>query len=136
VDSFSEIPPGKLQEDVLKGCHPHDAALTAIVVSDLLEEFSPVLGIDKKTMSEILKSEVMGVDKGPEVLTRVIDFNDVAAHMFTDQFPGFALNEDQTMIDDDEPVTQLRGFLHIMGGQKNGNALFTESLKPVPELMP
>jgi hypothetical protein len=87
-------------------------------------------------MSQIFMGKLLGLDKRAQFLSGPSDLDHVSAHMLPDELLGFAFYEDQAMINDDEPVTQLRGLLHVMRGQENGNAPFSELFEPVPYLVP
>lgn len=39
------------------------------------------------------------------------------------------------MVQDDEPVAQARGLIHVVGGEKNGQSIGSEVLEPIPDLM-
>src|SRR5215204_3452286 len=53
--------------------------------------------------------------------------------MLFDQRPRRSFGDDQTPFHDDEPVTQPRGLLHVMGGEDEGLALFRQLAQPVPD---
>src|ERR671912_619323 len=55
--------------------------------------------------------------------------------MLFDQRPRRSFGDDQTPFHDDEPVTQPRGLLHVMGGEDEGLALIRELAQAVPDEM-
>src|SRR5512139_1675268 len=87
-------------------------------------------------MSQIFIGKLLSLDKRTQFLGRPSDLNHVSAHILPDELLGFAFYEDQAMINDDEPVTQLGGLLHIVRSEEDGNALFSELFEPVPYLVP
>src|SRR5215204_6653787 len=55
--------------------------------------------------------------------------------MLFDQRPRRSFGDNQTPFHDDEPVTQPRGLLHVMGGEDEGLALIRELAQAVPDEM-
>ena len=52
----------------------------------------------------------------PEFLARSIYLNNTLARMFFDQIARLPLGNDPALIKDHQPVAQMLGLIHVMGG--------------------
>ena len=68
-------------------------------------------------------------------LVRSADFDHVAARVPQDELRGAALHEDLAVVDDDQPVAEPGGLLHVVGREHDTQAAGLELLQPVPDLV-
>ena len=57
----------------------------------------------------------------------------LARGVAADQLGGRALGHDRALVDDHEPIAELLGLVHVVGGEEQRGALLLEAEQPVPE---
>ena len=60
----------------------------------------------------------------------------LAGRVLVDQRARRPLGDDPAVVHDDQPVAQLLGLVHVVGGEDQGDALLLEPEQPVPQHVP
>ena len=60
-------------------------------------------------------------------------FEHLATRMLFDQLSRRSLGDDTATVHHHQPITQLLGFVHVMGGEHESHALLFEAIQAIPQ---
>ena len=113
------------------GCRPSAA--------DLLEHRLAVRRVDQHAVGQRLDALAEACEGGGRrrvALRAEPQLDHLARGVPADELGGRALGHDPAVVDDHQPVAQLLGLVHVVGGQHEGRAALLEPEQPVPQHVP
>ena len=116
---ISNAAAGQFQEDVFQRRHPHGATLPAEPVAYFPVEVASVLHVDDDPMAVALVPDIPFPEESREIFRGVGDLKNVAADMAADQLFRLPLDEDASLVHNQEPVAEAGGLFHVVGRQQD-----------------
>ena len=107
-------------------------------LGDALELGLAVLAVDEDAVGQHLDAVADAGEPLGDLAVAVAaeaHLEHLARRVAADELGGGALGHDRALVDDHEPIAELLGLVHVVGGEQQRGALLLEAEQPVPEDM-
>ena len=97
---------------------------------------SPFVGVDQDAVGQHLDAVADALQLRRDLLVAVgaeAHLEHLAARVLADQRRGRALGHDPALVDDDEPIAELLGLVHVVRREQQRRAALLEPEQPVPQ---
>ena len=140
--SVDQRPAGEAQEDVLEGgaADQHGQRVAGRARGPAASVSVAVVGVEQQPVGQHLDpvgevGDPLGeLPRGRPTANR--SSSDLAGGVVADQLRRRALGDDPALVHDHQPVAELLGLVHVVGGEHQRHALLLEPEQPVPEQVP
>ena len=118
---------------------PGDGRADLVREIEVLEGTVTVVGVDEQAVGQGLDALADALDQPgrPEVVFHgQAQLEHLSRGVGLDERAGRALGDDPAVVHDDEPVAQLLGLVHVVGGEDLRDAGVLEPIQLVPQRVP